>query len=86
MYQIIKTSEGYMVQTPDGGYLSDAKGDNCFSHSHEAQLLAKDAKISTLLAALDVALEYIETISGGDANESPTYLHLLKVLREEGEA
>lgn len=45
----------------------------------------QEQRISRALSALDAAIVYIEEITGRDCNESPTYQHLIKELRECGE-
>lgn len=48
MLEIIKTNDGYMVQTDDGDYLCDANGDNLFDWYHEAEaVLNKESKNGT---------------------------------------
>jgi len=44
-----------------------------------------ESKVLRLLEALDCAICYIENIAGSDCQESETYQHLIKELRECGE-
>jgi hypothetical protein len=43
MTQIIKTNDGYMVETSDGDYLCDANGNNLWDWYHEAEAVLKAA-------------------------------------------
>ena len=43
MLEIIKTNDGYMVQTADGDYLCDANGDNLWDTHEEAEAVLSGA-------------------------------------------
>ena len=47
MYKIIKTLDGWMLQRPDGTYIEDAEGNNCFDDYMEAFALFINVRVKS---------------------------------------
>ena len=54
--QLIKTNDGYMIQTKTGDYISDAEGNNLFDTIAEAKRVALQDKIAQAGARIDQAI------------------------------
>ena len=50
MLEIIKTNDGYMVQSTEGDYVCDANGDNLFDTYEEAEAVFYGTPVQTAWA------------------------------------
>ena len=55
MLEIIKTNDGYMVQSTEGDYVCDANGDNLFDTYEEAEAVFYGTPVQTNWAKANAA-------------------------------
>ena len=70
MLEIIKTNDGYMVQSTEGDYVCDANGDNLFDTYEEAEAVFYGTPVQTNWAKANAAFYEWERDYGDESDLS----------------
>ena len=70
MLEIIKTNDGYMVQSTEGDYVCDANGDNLFDTYEEAEAVFYGTPVQTNWAKANAAFYEWERDYGEESDLS----------------
>lgn len=70
MLEIIKTNDGYMVQSTEGDYVCDANGDNLFDTYEEAEAVFYGIPVQTNWAKANAAFYEWERDYGEESDLS----------------